>query len=89
MTQLKLVQARASVQIYRQVDYVMNKVALHIGIGLLNGFSWWMIVNCRVSGADCSFTQLTPFAITFRKILFLELKTACSHPLRFCSLHVS
>lgn len=44
-TQLRLVLARASLQIYRQTDYVINKIALHIGVGLLNGFSWWMIVS--------------------------------------------
>jgi hypothetical protein len=44
-TQLKVVQARASVQIWRQTDYVINKIALHVGIGLLYGFSWWMIVH--------------------------------------------
>lgn len=35
MTQLKIVTARANVQIWRQTDYVINKLALHIGTGEL------------------------------------------------------
>lgn len=42
-TQMRLVLHRANTQIYRQVDYVMNKIALHVGIGLLNGLSWFRI----------------------------------------------
>jgi hypothetical protein len=38
MTQLKLVTKRASVQLYRDTEYVMNKVMLHVGSALFNGF---------------------------------------------------
>ncbi|WWC85443.1 uncharacterized protein L201_000306 [Kwoniella dendrophila CBS 6074] len=44
-TQLRLVTKRASVQLWRDTEYVTNKVALHIGSALFNGFSFWMIGN--------------------------------------------
>ncbi|KAK4687938.1 hypothetical protein P7C73_g2176, partial [Tremellales sp. Uapishka_1] len=44
-SQLKLVTKRASVQLWRNTDYVMSKVMLHIGSALFNGFSFWMIGN--------------------------------------------
>ncbi|OCF60041.1 ABC transporter [Kwoniella mangroviensis CBS 10435] len=44
-TQLKLVTKRASIQLWRDTEYVTNKVALHIGSALFNGFSFWMIGN--------------------------------------------
>lgn len=37
--QLKLVTQRASTQLFRDTEYVMNKVMLHIGAALFNGFS--------------------------------------------------
>ena len=37
--QLRLVTKRASVQLWRDTEYVTNKVALHIGSALFNGFS--------------------------------------------------
>lgn len=43
--QMKLTLKRASVQMYRNTDYILNKIALHVGTGLLNGFSFWMIVR--------------------------------------------
>ncbi|WRT63330.1 uncharacterized protein IL334_000235 [Kwoniella shivajii] len=43
--QLKLVTKRASIQLWRDTEYVTNKVALHIGSALFNGFSFWMIGN--------------------------------------------
>lgn len=43
--QMKLTLRRASVQMYRNTDYVTNKIALHVGTGLLNGFSFWMLVS--------------------------------------------
>ena len=45
LTQLRLVTSRASVQLYRNTEYVTNKVFLHIGSALFNGFSFWMIGN--------------------------------------------
>ncbi|KIR36661.1 ABC transporter [Cryptococcus deuterogattii MMRL2647] len=43
MTQLKLVTKRASIQLWRDTEYVMNKVALHVMSALFNGFSFWKI----------------------------------------------
>ncbi|OWZ67668.1 hypothetical protein AYX14_01471 [Cryptococcus neoformans] len=43
MTQLKLVTKRASIQLWRDTEYVMNKVALHVMAALFNGFSFWKI----------------------------------------------
>ncbi|KAI4646780.1 hypothetical protein J4E93_005004 [Alternaria ventricosa] len=44
-TQTKIVTHRANVSMYRNVDYVNNKFALHIGTALLIGFSFWKIGN--------------------------------------------
>ncbi|KAJ5683536.1 ABC multidrug transporter atrF [Penicillium macrosclerotiorum] len=41
--QTKLVTARMSTALFRNTDYVNNKMALHIGSALFNGFSFWMI----------------------------------------------
>ncbi len=41
--QLKLVTKRTSVSLYRNVDYVNNKVALHFVASLFNGFSFFQI----------------------------------------------
>ncbi|KAE8343763.1 hypothetical protein BDV24DRAFT_172446 [Aspergillus arachidicola] len=42
-TQIKLVSQRMCVALYRNTDYVNNKLALHVGSALFNGFSFWMI----------------------------------------------
>ena len=42
---VKLVTHRMNVSIYRNTDYINNKLALHIGSALFNGFSFWMIGN--------------------------------------------
>ncbi|CAO2652590.1 Nn.00g008730.m01.CDS01 [Neocucurbitaria sp. VM-36] len=44
-TQTKLVTQRMNVSLYRNVDYVNNKFALHIGVALFVGFSFWQIGN--------------------------------------------
>jgi hypothetical protein len=44
-TQTKLVTHRANVSIYRNIDYVNNKFALHIGTAIFVGFSFWQIGN--------------------------------------------
>jgi hypothetical protein len=44
-TQTKLVTHRANVSIYRNIDYVNNKFALHIGTSIFVGFSFWQIGN--------------------------------------------
>ncbi|EGY21389.1 brefeldin A resistance protein [Verticillium dahliae VdLs.17] len=41
--QTKIVTHRMNVAMYRNVDYINNKLALHIGGALFNGFSFWMI----------------------------------------------
>ncbi|KAK3373028.1 ABC-2 type transporter-domain-containing protein [Lasiosphaeria ovina] len=41
--QIRIVANRANVSMFRNVDYVNNKLALHIGSSLFNGFSFWMI----------------------------------------------
>jgi ABC-type multidrug transport system ATPase subunit/ABC-type multidrug transport system permease subunit len=42
-TQTKLVTQRMNVSLYRNTEYVMNKVAMHVLLALLNGFTFWMI----------------------------------------------
>jgi ABC-type multidrug transport system permease subunit len=32
-----------NVALYRNVDYINNKIALHVGSALFNGFTFWMI----------------------------------------------
>ncbi|KAL2264191.1 hypothetical protein VTK26DRAFT_897 [Humicola hyalothermophila] len=41
--QIKLVAHRTSLSLYRNTDYVNNKIALHIFSALFNGFSFWKI----------------------------------------------
>ncbi|KAK4049723.1 hypothetical protein OIV83_003998 [Microbotryomycetes sp. JL201] len=60
--QIRLVTSRANVQIYRNTDYVVNKVMLHIGSALINGFSFWMIGN---SYADLQNRLFTIFQFLF------------------------
>jgi ABC-type multidrug transport system ATPase subunit len=42
-TQTKLVTQRMNVSLYRNTEYIMNKVAMHVLLALLNGFTFWMI----------------------------------------------
>lgn len=44
-TQTKLVTHRMNVSLYRNIDYINNKFALHIGVALFIGFSFWKIGN--------------------------------------------
>jgi ABC-type multidrug transport system ATPase subunit len=41
--QVKIVTHRTNVALYRNIDYINNKFALHISSALFNGFSFWMI----------------------------------------------
>ncbi|PYH97605.1 hypothetical protein BO71DRAFT_466441 [Aspergillus ellipticus CBS 707.79] len=41
--QTLIVTKRSCVAVFRNTDYVNNKLALHVGSGLFNGFSFWMI----------------------------------------------
>lgn len=43
LTQVKLVTHRMNVSLYRNTDYVNNKIALHVGLALFTGFSFWKI----------------------------------------------
>jgi len=43
LEQTKLVTLRMSTALFRNTDYINNKLALHIGSALFNGFSFWMI----------------------------------------------
>jgi ABC-type multidrug transport system ATPase subunit len=56
-TQTKIVTQRMNVSLYRNVDYVNNKFALHVGVSLFIGFSFWMIGN------STSDQQLILFAV--------------------------
>jgi ATP-binding cassette subfamily G (WHITE) protein 2 (SNQ2) len=40
--QTKLVSQRMNLALYRNTDYVNNKLSLHIGSALFNGFTFWM-----------------------------------------------
>ncbi|KAL9044464.1 MAG: hypothetical protein Q9214_002399 [Letrouitia sp. 1 TL-2023] len=60
--QIKLVTQRMNVSLYRNIDYVNNKFALHIGSALFNGFTFWMIGN-RV--ADLQLRLFTIFNFIF------------------------
>jgi len=42
-SQIMIVTQRMNVALYRNTDYTNNKIALHVGSGLFNGFSFWMI----------------------------------------------
>lgn len=55
--QIKLVTQRMNVSLYRNVDYVNNKFALHIFSALFNGFSFWMV------GSSVGDLQLKLFTI--------------------------
>ncbi|KAI4160960.1 MAG: hypothetical protein LQ342_005245 [Letrouitia transgressa] len=60
--QMKLVTQRMNVSLYRNIDYINNKFALHIGSALFNGFTFWMIGN-RV--ADLQLRLFTIFNFIF------------------------
>ena len=42
-TQIRIVTRRLTLAMYRNLEYVNNKLALHIFSALFNGFSFWMI----------------------------------------------
>ncbi|PNP40055.1 hypothetical protein TGAMA5MH_07977 [Trichoderma gamsii] len=42
-TQVKQVTHRMNISLFRNTQYVDNKVAMHISLALLNGFTFWMI----------------------------------------------
>lgn len=52
--QTRLVTQRMNVALYRNVDYINNKIALHLGLALFNGFTFWMIGEKSSMKASCS-----------------------------------
>jgi ABC-type multidrug transport system permease subunit len=60
--QTKLVTHRMNVSVWRNTDYINNKLALHIGSALFNGFSFWMIGD---SVADLQLRLFTIFNFIF------------------------
>jgi ABC-type multidrug transport system ATPase subunit len=61
-TQLKLVTQRTSVSMYRNIDYVNNKVALHLVAALFNGFSFFQIGH---TASDLQMRLFTVFNFIF------------------------
>ncbi|KAH8428053.1 uncharacterized protein LDX57_005758 [Aspergillus melleus] len=43
--QTKILLHRMNVSLFRNTNYVNNKIYLHVGLALFNGFSYWMIGN--------------------------------------------
>jgi ABC-type multidrug transport system permease subunit/ABC-type multidrug transport system ATPase subunit len=76
-TQTKIVSKRMCVALFRNTDYVNNKMALHIGSALFNGFSFWMI-NDSVHSMQLrlftifNFIFVAPGVINQLQPLFLE-----------------
>lgn len=60
--QTRIVTQRMNVSLYRNVEYINNKLALHIGSALFNGFSFWMIGS---SVADLQLRLFTIFNFIF------------------------
>ncbi|KAK9785219.1 putative ABC-2 type transporter [Seiridium cardinale] len=42
-SQIKIVTQRMNTALFRNTDYINNKIALHVSSALVNGFSFWMI----------------------------------------------
>ncbi|KAH6706458.1 atrB, ABC transporter [Leptodontidium sp. MPI-SDFR-AT-0119] len=55
--QIKIVSQRMTIAVYRNTEYVSNKFALHISIGLFAGFSFWKV------GDSVGDLQLRLFAV--------------------------
>jgi ABC-type multidrug transport system ATPase subunit len=61
-TQIKLVAQRMNISLYRNTEYVNNKVIMHILLALLNGFTFWMIGD---SLGDLKLRLFTIFSFIF------------------------
>ncbi|KAJ5988667.1 ABC multidrug transporter atrF [Penicillium waksmanii] len=78
--QTKLVTNRMNKALYRNTDYVNNKLALHIGSALFNGFSFWMIGD-RVGDMQLrlftifNFIFVAPGVINQLQPLFIERRS--------------
>ncbi|RAK81560.1 putative ABC multidrug transporter [Aspergillus fijiensis CBS 313.89] len=60
--QTKIVTRRMNLALYRNTDYINNKVALHIASALFNGFTFWMIGD---SVSDMQLRLFTVFNFVF------------------------
>ncbi|PYI04413.1 hypothetical protein BO78DRAFT_431332 [Aspergillus sclerotiicarbonarius CBS 121057] len=75
--QILVVSKRSCVAVYRNTDYVNNKLALHVGSAIFNGFSFWMIgdsvgaLQLRVF-TIFNFIFVAPGVINQLQPLFLE-----------------
>ncbi|KAJ4342309.1 hypothetical protein N0V95_006984 [Ascochyta clinopodiicola] len=76
-TQVRLVTQRMNVSLYRDTEYVNNKVIMHILLALLNGFTFWMI-NDSLNGLQLrlftifSFIFVAPGTISQLQPLFIN-----------------
>jgi ABC-type multidrug transport system ATPase subunit len=76
-TQTKVVTRRMNISLFRNIDYVNNKFALHISSALFNGFSFWMLGN-RVADlqlamfANFNFLFVAPGVFAQLQPLFIE-----------------
>jgi ABC-type multidrug transport system ATPase subunit len=75
--QVRLVTQRMNTALYRNVDYVNNKISLHIGCALFNGFTFWMIGDSvakqqEILFAMFNFIFVAPGVIAQLQPLFLE-----------------
>lgn len=79
--QIRLVTGRMSISLYRNTEYVNNKIGLHVINGLFNGFTFWMIGDsvadqqlvlfalfCFIFVAPGALAQLQPLFIERRDI---------------------
>ncbi|KAJ5736002.1 ABC multidrug transporter atrF [Penicillium malachiteum] len=78
--QTKLVTTRMSTALFRNTDYIDNKLALHIGSALFNGFSFWMIGDSVASMQLRLFTIfnfifVAPGVINQLQPLFIERRS--------------
>ncbi|KAB8228243.1 ABC-2 type transporter-domain-containing protein [Aspergillus alliaceus] len=60
--QTKVVLRRMNIALFRNTNYVNNKIYLHIGLALFNGFSYWMIGD---SVNDMQLRMFTIFVFMF------------------------
>ncbi|OAL48993.1 multidrug resistance protein CDR2 [Pyrenochaeta sp. DS3sAY3a] len=60
--QVKIVTHRMNISLYRNTEYVNNKVIMHILLALLNGFTFWMIGD---SLGDLKLRLFTVFSFIF------------------------
>ncbi|KAJ5609251.1 ABC multidrug transporter atrF [Penicillium herquei] len=78
--QNKLVTIRMSTALFRNTDYINNKLALHIGSALFNGFTFWMIGDSVASMQLRLFTIfnfifVAPGVINQLQPLFIERRS--------------